>query len=278
MGQVDLLRLGAVALLLGEEGVDIGLRYAQTALNTRLERGTIEPIKTPRQEATLGSSAGTIYKHNGAWLSWPSLVDVVPGPVVTDRLYYTGDGAPKMRDSGTVYGLALPAPTAAPTLAALSAVNAAHVETILYAYTFVTSFGEESQPSPATTMQWSSGVVVRLTGFTAAPAGRAITLMRIYRSETSAAGVTDLYFVAEVAAATTTYDHDIAAKPIAEPLPSTDYDPPISSLEGIIALPSGMMVAFQGKDIWFCEPYQPHAWPAKYSLTVDFQIVGLAAF
>jgi hypothetical protein len=37
------------------------------------------------------------------------------------------------------------------------------------------------------------------------------------------------------------------------------------------------MAAFVGKDLYFCEPYIPHAWPIKYSLTVDYDIVGLAS-
>jgi hypothetical protein len=43
-------------------------------------------------------------------------------------------------------------------------------------------------------------------------------------------------------------------------------------------MPNGMMVGFAGRELHFCEPYQPHTWPAKYSLTVDYDIVGLAAF
>lgn len=252
--------------------------YAQIARNTRLERGTAEPVKLPRLEATLGVAATTFYRHQSTWLSWPSVVDAAPGPVDQNRLYYTGDGAPKMRVGVNIFPLALAKPAAAPTLTALSAINPAKAESIVYCYTYVTSFGEESQPSPVATIQWSPGVIIRLSAFSAAPGGRSIISRRIYRSETSAAGVTGLYFVAEIPIATATYDHDIATAPLAELLPSMDYDPPIATLHGLIPLPNGMMAAFDGKDIWFCEPYQPHAWPAKYSLTVDYDIIGGAAF
>lgn len=253
--------------------------YAQTARNTRLERGVIEPIKLPRLDTTLGAPALTIYKHLGAWLSWAAIVDAVPGPVAQDRLYYTGDAAPKMRVAGTVYPLKLAAPVAAPTLLALSAANPALAETIYYAYTYVTSFGEESQPSPlSAALLWSPGVTVRLSAFSAAPGGRSINKIRIYRSQTSATGATELFFVAEIATGTATYDHDLTTAPLVEPIPSTNYDPPIDTLSGLIALPNGMMAAFDGKDLYFCEPYQPQAWPDAYSLTVDYSIVGLAAF
>jgi len=40
-------------------------------------------------------------------------------------------------------------------------------------------------------------------------------------------------------------------------------------------MPSGMMVGFKGQELYFCEPYKPHAWPASYRETVDYAIVAL---
>jgi hypothetical protein len=39
-----------------------------------------------------------------------------------------------------------------------------------------------------------------------------------------------------------------------------------------------MMVGFSGKQLCFCEPYKPHAWPEKYRLTAAFNIVGLGSY
>ena len=58
-------------------------------------------------------------------------------------------------------------------------------------------------------------------------------------------------------------------------MPSTNYFPPPSDLQGIVNLPNGMMAGFRANEIWFCEPYLPHAWPPGYVLTTDFPIVGL---
>lgn len=150
---------------------------------------------------------------------------------------------------------------------------------VLYAYTFVTSLGEESPPSPlSASLEWYPGLIVRLSNFSAAPGSRLITKMRIYRTETSAAGITDLYFVAEVNASTLTYDHNLATAPIVEVIPSSDYDPPPASAKGVVALPNGMMAAHTGREVLFSEPYQPHAWPTKYRLTTEYDIVGLGAF
>lgn len=253
--------------------------YAQIAINARLDDGTVAPVRRPGLVTNIGASKLSFYRDGVTWLSWSTVVDVARAPVATSRLYYTGDAAPKMRDSGTVYPLALAAPVGAPTVANLSTPDPAALESVFYAYTYVTGFGEESPPSPlSASINTSSGVTVRLAGFTAAPAGRNITKLRIYRSKTSASGATALYFVAEINTGVSPYDHTLAAAPLGEVIPSTDFDPPPATLLGLTAMPNGMMAAFDGKDVYFSEPYQPHAWPEKYVMTVDSEIIGLAAF
>ena len=150
-------------------------------------------------------------------------------------------------------------------------------EATVYVYTWVTSRSEESMPSaPSNTVYLSPGRDIVVTMPAAAPVGRGVTHRRIYRSVTSASGITDFYFVGQVAVATTTFT-DSTDRQIAEVLPSADFDPPLSTLRGITAMPNGMMAAFSGREVYFCEPYIPHAWPSKYALTVGAPIVGLAA-
>ena len=60
-------------------------------------------------------------------------------------------------------------------------------------------------------------------------------------------------------------------------MPSLSYNTPPDELEGLIALPNGMMAAYVGKKLYFSVPYQPHAWPEKYVLTVEHEIMGLGA-
>lgn len=255
---------------------------AQIAIDVRLEDGELSPFRKPFPITALaGATAGTvktIYRHLTDWLYWTTAVNPVPGPVAQDRLYYTGDGAPKMRVAGTVYPLALPAPTVK-----LTTVNAGPLTAItytrLYVYTFVTAFDEESEPCPISDdLTFSPGNVITLSGFQAAPAGRNITKQRIYRSQTGTAGGTNLYFIAERAVGTGNYVDTIAVNDFSEPLPSLDWNPPISTLAGLVSMPNGMMAAYSGKDIYFCEPYRPHAWPEKYSLSADFDITGLACY
>ena len=44
-----------------------------------------------------------------------------------------------------------------------------------------------------------------------------------------------------------------------------------------LQMANGMMAGFFGRTVCFCEPYRPHAWPEKYQVTVDSDIVALAA-
>ena len=35
------------------------------------------------------------------------------------------------------------------------------------------------------------------------------------------------------------------------------------------------MAGFVGRDVYFCEPYLPHAWPLQYVQSIDYPVVGL---
>ncbi|MBK3745446.1 hypothetical protein G3A39_40490, partial [Paraburkholderia aspalathi] len=156
-------------------------------------------------------------------------------------------------------------------------VSADLSQTILYAYTWVTKFDEESEPSDLSAeLLWDQGLTVTLTGFSSPPTTRGVDRMRIYRSQTSSLGVTELYFIAERTATTEPFVDESLV--INEPIPSTNFNPPPDGLSGIISLPNGMMAAFDGKRLYFCEPFIPHAWPESYVLTTDYPIVGLGSF
>lgn len=254
---------------------------AQVAQSVRLEDGELSPFRKPYLAHELvGVTPGTvktIYRHLGEWLHWSTVVHAVPGPVAQDRLYYTGDGVPKMRIGTDVYPLKVPAPAAA--LTATAAPPGTVYETRLYVFTYVTAYGEESEPSPASNeINVSPGVTVNLTGFGAVPAGRNITKQRIYRSVTGASGSAAFYFIAERNASSADFSDSVPQESFTEPLPSLDWTPPVDTLSGLVTMPNGMMAAFSGKDLYFCEPFRPHAWPEKYALATDYDIVALAAY
>lgn len=255
---------------------------AQSAIDARLDNGALTPY---RQATTVTSIAGgsppfgTIVLHDGTWLGFPGTVHAAPGPVADDRLYYTGVGKPKLRvDGSTTYDLEVLAPTAAP-VATVSGAGAGNVITQAYVYTYVTSLGEESVPSPVSNdFSGQPGQDVTLSGIQDAPGSpaRGITRQRFYRSQTGSVG-TDFYFIAERDVSSLNYEDKIGVLDFVEALPSRYWDPPPADLAGLIPLPNGMMAAFAGKKLYFCEPYRPHAWPERYVLTTDSTIIGLGA-
>lgn len=256
---------------------------AEEAFNTRLEDGGLKPIRQPKfvhhfSDAPLDQYR-TIYRHGDDWYAWESDVYAVPGPIAADRLYVFGDGKPKMIVAGTEYDLAVNAPpsplTAVTSGSPISDLNS----TRLYVYTNVTQFGEESQPSPVSNeVNWFPGQTVTLSGFdTTMGNNRTATTQRIYRSQTATTGAY-LFLIAERPASNSDFVDTIPLENFNEMLPSTSWTPPLDDLTGVISLPNGMMAGFVGKDVYFCEPYIPHAWPARYSMTVDYDIVGLAAY
>lgn len=253
---------------------------AQLAENVRLDDGGLTPVRGLRFEQTITvTNAKTIYRHNGTWLAWPTVVHCAPGPVAADRLYYTGDGVPKMRVGTDIYPLAVPFPTGALTAALAGTPTGTDITTRVYVYTFVTDFGEESEPCPVSNeVDWKAGNTVTLSGFAAAPAGRNITKQRIYRSQSSSSSGTGFFLIAERTASASNFTDNIAPEAFMEGLPSIDYNPPPDDLHSLTVLPNGMMAGLSGKKLCFCEPYQPHAWPEKYQLVLDYAGVGLGAF
>ena len=276
---------------------------AQIAFNTKLQSKEIRAWSSPVLNYTPATSnVQTIYRIDSPsgdkfWLEWATDVDMVPGPVadVSEfRYYYTGDGAPKKTNYAlaTTSGvgtkpypnswlyLGVPNPTAAPTLAPSLATPT--TETRAYVYTNVSTFGtikEESGPSPAAQVTvTNTGATVTVSGFSAAPTtGYNITHRRIYRTITGATSVT-YSFVAEIPVATTSYVDSLTVAQLGSSLTSLFYEVPPSDLKGLAAMPNGMLAAFKGNQVWFCEPYLPHAWPSGYMLTVDYPIVGLSVF
>lgn len=248
--------------------------FAQMAVNTKLEDGSITPIRRARFDAALPGISQTIYRYGEQWFGWPGFVQVAQGPVAGDRLYFTGDGVPKLRVAGTDYQLKVPRPSAQLTIQVNGEVNKDLSSNVVYAYTNVTQFDEESEPSPLSgEIIWSPGLSVTLGAFDEPDVARGVNRQRIYRSQTSSLGVTTLNFIAERAASTDLFMDN--ALPIVEPIGSGDFNPPPDDLVGLVAGPNGMMAAYVGKKVYFSEPYVPHAWPEKYVLTVDYEVMGL---
>ena len=279
---------------------------AQVARNVKIQSGELRTWNTPSLEYTPSSLiAKTIYKFTGStgttpvWLEFNDVVDIIPGPVADTseyRLYYTsdtnhprktnwllatGNGGGAAPYPNGYYEMGVPAPTGAPTVSAAGS-GTAPIETRSYIYTYVTEFGvvaEESAPSPAVTVSANfSGDSVTIDGFATPPTGNYnFMYRRIYRTVVGSSSV-NYELVAEIPISQTSYVDILSVTELGLVLPSLYYTPPPNTLQGLVSMPNGILAGFTGNQIWFCEPYIPHAWPSIYMLTTEYPIVGLGVF
>jgi hypothetical protein len=271
--------------------------YAQTASNCNIERGILEPAKSALSLANvMQSGTKTIYWYNrtanggnGYWFEYSSKVDILRGQIANDsslRTYIFGSGAPKYTISSIATGGAGPYPSAVRDLGLPipSAPTAAQAFTdppngevkisTAYVITYVSDIGEESAPSvPSNIVDRWDGITVYLSSIPVASGAFNITAKRIYRAELN--GV--FQYVATIAAAATTFTDAILSESLGEAVPSTDWEAPSSSMAGAINLPNGIIMGWWGNTLAFCESYMPHAWPIRYRLALDYDIVGAIA-
>lgn len=104
----------------------------------------------------------------------------------------------------------------------------------------------------------------------------------IYRSTVGSDGTATYGYVGEIAidpyVETYTFSDSRSAEDVEESAVSSEWDAPINNLKGVVSLNNGVMAAYTGSDIYFSYPYQIHAWPYTYRVSVDYDIVGLGAF
>lgn len=151
-------------------------------------------------------------------------------------------------------------------------------ETRSYVVTWVTEYGEEGPPcDPTTATGWSGGTWTITGMYPPYETQRNITKKRLYRTVTSSQGVASYFFVAELPASTQTYADTAASSTITinNQLDSATWFPPPADLQGWVSMPNGIIAGWRGKEVWFCEPYRPHAWPSDYTVATEYNIVGL---
>ena len=286
----------------------LGEGNAADAINTWLLSGRIEPIRSLVPLHTMVNPAARSWFRvpigssdidhmvDSHWLEFENEnVRVVRSPVVgqdDEGRYYWADGVfPKMMtgdmiaDADPPLRLGVPAPTTPPGVTPAGGVSVT-MKTVAYVYTWVTALGEEGPPSPPTTVTGKIDDNYHIT-MTAPGAGdtlnRDLDFTRIYRTVVSAQGVSTFYFVAEVPIATLVYDDNAATFPDSvivanEQLQSANWAGPPADLQGLVTMPNGMVAGWRANEVWFCEPYVPHAWPVQYVVAVDPIIVGLGVY
>lgn len=182
-------------------------------------------------------------------------------------------------------------PTGAPTVGS-SGGTATPLIARSYCWTYVNQYGEESAPSlPSSTVTGHSDGTWTVTGMpTSAPGNPGgfnyppITGVNLYRTSTGTNTGAQFYQVAQFV-----YGVNSPTSPYTDTVPDTtavnnltlisaSWGNPPSGLDGLVALPGGMLVGFTDNTLHFCEVDRPHTWPAGYDQSVQYPIVGLTVW
>lgn len=153
--------------------------------------------------------------------------------------------------------------------------------------------GKTSQPATYTdvdgvehlTIDVGTGQAVHLSNITVpknAYSECGVRKAYVYRSTVGSDGTATYGYVGEFAIKPNVYTYEFtdsrAASDVEESAVSLEWDAPEKNLTGLVSLNNGVLAAYSDQDIYFSYPYQVHAWPYTYRVSVDFPIVGLGAF
>ena len=248
------------------------------------------PLPKPGTPLTIYRFGQDLVSDTQYWFHWTTDVDVCRSQIAGDTsewTFYTDGALPRATYAALALTggshqypiesrpLGLPAPAAGPLVAVSgAAATGASAESRVYTYTLVnkeSGFDFESAPAPASAIvDVTAGQTVTVSGFSSIPAGYVSTHRRIYRA------VSGVYLlVAEITVATASFADTVDAESLGEELSSLTWTMPPAALRGLTNLPGGVMAGFVGRDVYFCDPYHPHAWPEQYVQSLDYPVVGL---
>lgn len=272
---------------------------ASKAYGCHFDNGNLSPLKRPALTGdTVIFDAKTIYKHlNEYWFSWNKVVNAVASPVANDpwqRVYFTGDGYPKVTNNAIFSGSIMPASAyrlgvQSPEVPIIAIVNDAATdevdpnddETRYYTHTFVTEQGEEGPPGEASQRidiryPNEEGTFVSLAFSPPNVNASNITHRRIYRTATGG-GIADYLFVAEIPISQDQFTDNIPTDALGSSLDTYDYEMPNENMIGLTSMANGILAGFFDSTVCFSESYLPYAWPSSYQLTTEHKIVTCAA-
>ena len=169
-------------------------------------------------------------------------------------------------------------------------------DSIAYVYTWVTAWGEESEPSdPTEVMDAHHSEVFRFKVPSPAPIDTHITHFRVYRLSSGTRSAEYLLFQNEdfTKAQVNNWIEDKSSslytiKPakdlVQDALQTLYWNEPKDELTGFVSLSNGCLAGFvkdsnEGTNVvYFSEPWVYYAWPGRYQVAAHNPIVGLGAF
>jgi len=270
------------------------------SVNHRPDKGDLRPWKAPLAVKT-GVSASVktlaILPRDDAgdtiyWLVWTSVVHAVRGLLAEDttqRVYYSGSGAPKVTDN--VMGLAgepyptayrdlgIPKPLTKPTVSETTA-GTGDDKTVYFAYAYVSDWGEIGMPQLSDPFTCKPGAELVLSNLALPPSGpgenRGIDRIRIWQT-VSGNSSSSFYFLADrtpPAISTTVIEGTTGD----DALPSATWAMPPADLSCLTGLWNGIMAGISGNAVRYCEPFKPYAWPAAYETLCTDKPIALGVF
>lgn len=274
------------------------------AENCHFDCGVITPL-TADIDASIAftfTPQTVFHYYDDYWFAWDHDVDVIRSPIAQDpynRIYYTDGEYPKLTSADIALvgdnlpsaycRLGVPAPETAIGISAVTPPNdddgnpvidddPTNDETRYYCETYVTAYGEEGPPGPA-----SADVEITAPGssvtlsLAAPPTGNYnITRRRIYRTVTTTSDA-EFLEVVELDIAVTSYVDSLTSDELTATLETEDYLMPPDNMIGLCAMNNGISVGFAGNEIMFSMPYLPYAWPDAYKLSTYDNIVAIAS-
>lgn len=272
---------------------------AQIAKGCHFYHGNLSPLREPLLSGeTVQSDARTIFKYlNEHWFAWNIDVDAVSSPVANDpwqRVYFTGDGYPKVTNNAIFSGTNMPAASyrlgvQAPEVKVIGVVTESATvdvdinddETRYYTHTFVTEQQEEGPPGEASLkieIKYPDDPATFVTLAFSPPNVNAsnITARRIYRTSTGG-GIADYLLVDEIPISQTSFVDDIAGDSLSVSLETYDYEMPPIDMTGLVSMANGIMAGFTGNTVCFSMAFLGYAWPSDYQMTTEHDIVVMVA-
>jgi len=269
----------------------------QTLAGTGIK--TVFRIPNDPNDIWIESEYGNVHFQKGSLVNdtwdrhyWTSGVDDIPRYNTKVRIAAGNTGA------NAPFILGAPPPLTAPAGTATGGTSGL-VVTHVFVYTFVSEFGEESAPSPPLTLTGQSDGQWNLTGLevesdipdfaerafdsAGSHSGGTPATKRVYRTITSISGQTTFFACPDsngdlsipMSQTTFTTDKEDDVVSLSPLLESAGWNEPPPELEGLAVHPNGFLVGFVGRDLYFSVPYRPHAMPAEFVLSCDFEIMGL---
>lgn len=264
--------------------------YVSYACDVEFGRGTIKPMRTDRYlDAGVGK---TVYAGDCCLKTFPTCVDITSHNFDCERVFASGikaypvQGLPDNFCKEVYCRMGFPCSIAAPTVAYGGASQTTlEAEPRSYVYTYVNSFGEESQPSlpsPLVTVDFLTTAAI--SGFVVPPAEYCIKLINVYQltsgqeqASTAQAGESAWLRVAQLPATQMSFTHDPTIQTYSASLTTSDFVPVPDDATDLQHFGTNQL-AFQSQgQVRFTEPFNYSLAPLKYAYKPADGLLEVAA-